>query len=67
MLILRISASYFSNQLRGFEHIKGVILEGRPFEEEEDLVTPTLKKRRDKMLKHYQVNWVCSVVFLVFS
>lgn len=54
-----------SNQLRGFEHVKGVILETRPFEAEQDLVTPTLKKRRDRLLKHYQVDWVCTLLLLV--
>nr|CAN64021.1 hypothetical protein VITISV_005263 [Vitis vinifera] len=52
-LSLRLQQSPIS-KLRGFEHIKGVILEARLFEAEQDLVTPTLKKRRDKMLKHYQ-------------
>lgn len=43
------------NQLRGFEHIRGVILETQPFDVERDLVTPTMKKRRGQILKHYQV------------
>lgn len=43
------------NKLRGFEQIKGVILEPQTFEAIPGLLTPTLKKRRDKMLKHYQV------------
>lgn len=43
------------NNLRGFEYIKGVILENCPFDVERHLVTPTLKKRRDKLMKHYQV------------
>ncbi|KAI4301538.1 hypothetical protein L6164_034806 [Bauhinia variegata] len=42
------------NKLRGFEQIKGVILDPRPFDMERDLVTATLKKRRNNMLKYYQ-------------
>ncbi|GAY44880.1 hypothetical protein CUMW_085290 [Citrus unshiu] len=41
--------------LRGFEHIKGVILDPRPFDMERDLVTATLKKKRNKLLIYYQV------------
>ncbi|XP_061366195.1 long chain acyl-CoA synthetase 1-like [Gastrolobium bilobum] len=43
------------NKLKGFEHIKGVILEPRPFDMERDLVTATMKKKRNNMLKYYQV------------
>ncbi|KAI4349769.1 hypothetical protein L6164_010326 [Bauhinia variegata] len=43
------------NKLRGFEHIKGVILDPRPFDMERDLVTATLKKKRNNLLKYYQV------------
>ncbi|KAJ1400853.1 AMP-dependent synthetase/ligase [Sesbania bispinosa] len=43
------------NKLRGFEHIKGVILDPHPFDMERDLVTATLKKRRNNLLKYYQV------------
>ncbi|KAH1227149.1 Long chain acyl-CoA synthetase 1 [Glycine max] len=43
------------NKLRGFEHIKGVILEPHEFDMERDLVTATLKKKRNKLLKYYQV------------
>ncbi|KAH1259812.1 Long chain acyl-CoA synthetase 1 [Glycine max] len=43
------------NKLRGFEHIKGVILEPQEFDMERDLVTATLKKKRNKLLKYYQV------------
>lgn len=50
-----MSTFFVSNQLRGFEHIRGVILETEPFDVERDLVTPTMKKRRGQLLKHYQV------------
>ncbi|RDX61595.1 Long chain acyl-CoA synthetase 1 [Mucuna pruriens] len=43
------------NKLRGFEHIKGVILDTHPFDMERDLVTATLKKKRNKLLTYYQV------------
>ncbi|KAI6694577.1 hypothetical protein NL676_022287 [Syzygium grande] len=42
------------NELRGFEYIKGVILEPLLFDMERDLVTATLKKKRNKLLNHYQ-------------
>ncbi|KAJ9187900.1 hypothetical protein P3X46_003313 [Hevea brasiliensis] len=43
------------NKLRGFEYVKGVILDSRPFDMERDLVTATLKKKRNKLLNYYQV------------
>ncbi|XP_048231197.1 long chain acyl-CoA synthetase 1 isoform X2 [Ricinus communis] len=43
------------NKLRGFERIKGAILESRPFDMERDLVTATLKKKRNKLLSYYQL------------
>ncbi|KAL5202503.1 hypothetical protein ABZP36_013455 [Zizania latifolia] len=42
------------NKLRGFEHIKGVVLDPIPFDIERDLVTATMKKRRNNMLKYYK-------------
>ncbi|GMN52267.1 hypothetical protein TIFTF001_021413 [Ficus carica] len=43
------------NKLRGFEYVRGVILEPHPFDMERDLVTATLKKKRNNLLKYYQV------------
>ncbi|KAK6937241.1 AMP-dependent synthetase/ligase [Dillenia turbinata] len=43
------------NKLRGFEYIKGVIVNTQPFDAERDLVTPTMKKKRSKLLKYYEV------------
>jgi long-chain acyl-CoA synthetase len=42
-------------QLKGFEQIKGVILDPHPFDMDRELVTATMKKRRNIMLKYYQV------------
>lgn len=42
------------NKLRGFEYIKGVILEPHLFDMERDLITATMKKKRNKLLKLYQ-------------
>ncbi|KAK7337547.1 hypothetical protein VNO77_18128 [Canavalia gladiata] len=42
------------NKLKGFEYIKGIILDPQPFDMKRDLVTPTMKKRRNNMLKYYQ-------------
>ncbi|KAI4295148.1 hypothetical protein MLD38_040603 [Melastoma candidum] len=43
-------------KLRGFEYIKGVSLETQQFDMERDLVTATMKKRRNKLLQHYQAD-----------
>nr|CAB3467071.1 unnamed protein product [Digitaria exilis] len=42
-------------KLRGFEFIKAIHLDPIPFDMERDLITPTFKKKRPQMLKHYQV------------
>jgi long-chain acyl-CoA synthetase len=44
-------------QLKGFEAIKAVHLETEPFDIEKDLVTPTFKKKRPQLKKHYQVQF----------
>ncbi|XP_068659082.1 long chain acyl-CoA synthetase 1-like isoform X2 [Aristolochia californica] len=54
-VLLELQSSAKNNKLRGFEYIKGVILEHQPFDVERDLVTPTMKKKRAQLLKHYQV------------
>ena len=57
-----------SHQLKRFEYIKGVVLELRPFDIEKDLVTATLKKKRNNLLKHYEVCWKTLFLFsLKFS
>ncbi|KAB5569541.1 hypothetical protein DKX38_003334 [Salix brachista] len=43
------------NKLKGFEQIKGVILESCLFDIERDLVTATLKKKRNKLVSHYRL------------
>nr|XP_043620268.1 long chain acyl-CoA synthetase 1-like [Erigeron canadensis] len=42
-------------KLNGFEHIKGVIVEPETFEGERGFLTPTLKKKRDRMQDHYKI------------
>ncbi|KDP28288.1 hypothetical protein JCGZ_14059 [Jatropha curcas] len=54
-VISELKSTAERNKLRGFEYIKGVILESRPFDMERDLVTATLKKKRNKLLNYYQV------------
>nr|CAB3463814.1 unnamed protein product [Digitaria exilis] len=49
-----VTSLHAPNQLRGFEYIKGVVLDPIPFDIERDLVTATMKKRRNNMLKYYQ-------------
>jgi len=46
---------HVTNQLRGFEYIKGIVLDPVPFDIERDLVTATMKKRRKNMQNYYQV------------
>ncbi|KAG8076806.1 hypothetical protein GUJ93_ZPchr0006g46312 [Zizania palustris] len=41
-------------KLKGYEFIKAVHLDPLPFDMERDLITPTYKKKRPQMLKHYQ-------------
>ncbi|XP_004511519.1 long chain acyl-CoA synthetase 4 [Cicer arietinum] len=41
-------------KLKGFEFIKAVHLDPVPFDMERDLITPTYKKKRPQLLKHYQ-------------
>ncbi|XP_011042735.1 PREDICTED: long chain acyl-CoA synthetase 1-like [Populus euphratica] len=48
-----LSALLFATE-NCIEHIKGVILESCPFDMERDLVTATLKKKRNKLVSHYQ-------------
>ncbi|KAL3648132.1 Long-chain-fatty-acid--CoA ligase 2 (Long-chain acyl-CoA synthetase 2) (Fatty acid activator 2) [Castilleja foliolosa] len=55
-ILVELKSTAERNKLRGFEQIKGVILEPKLFElSEKELVTATLKKRRDRLLKQYKV------------
>ncbi|EMS58749.1 Long chain acyl-CoA synthetase 1 [Triticum urartu] len=53
-VLKELAAAAQKNKLRGFEYIKGVVLDPVPFDIERDLVTATMKKRRNYMLKYYQ-------------
>ncbi|GJM94499.1 hypothetical protein PR202_ga11146 [Eleusine coracana subsp. coracana] len=53
-ILKELTAVAQKNKLRGFEFIKGVALDPKPFDIERDLVTATMKKRRNNMLKYYQ-------------
>ncbi|KAI4329808.1 hypothetical protein MLD38_028153 [Melastoma candidum] len=53
-VLKELIATANGKKLRGFEYIKGVSLEAQQFDMERDLVTATMKKRRNKMLQHYQ-------------
>ncbi|KAJ7973098.1 Long chain acyl-CoA synthetase [Quillaja saponaria] len=54
-VLLELKSTAERLKLKGFEHIKGVILEPRLFDMERDLVTATMKKKRNNLLKYYQV------------
>ncbi|KAD3068719.1 hypothetical protein E3N88_36599 [Mikania micrantha] len=43
------------NKLRGFQRIKGVIIEAETFEGEKGFLTPTMKKKRERLLDYYKV------------
>ncbi|KAF6993580.1 hypothetical protein CFC21_010454 [Triticum aestivum] len=53
-VLKELAAAAQKNKLRGFEYIQGVVLDPVPFDIERDLVTATMKKRRNYMLKYYQ-------------
>lgn len=42
--------------MKGFEFIKDVHLDPVPFDMERELLTPTFKKKRPQLVKHYQVS-----------
>ncbi|KAF9592695.1 hypothetical protein IFM89_016772 [Coptis chinensis] len=54
-ILLELKSTAERNKLKGFEHIKGVIVEPLPFDTARDLVTATLKKKRNQLLKYYKV------------
>ncbi|XP_028057154.1 long chain acyl-CoA synthetase 1-like [Camellia sinensis] len=54
-VLLQLKSKAERTKLRGFEYIKGIILEPLPFDAERDLVTATLKKKREKLHKYYKV------------
>ncbi|KAH9719177.1 Long chain acyl-CoA synthetase 4 [Citrus sinensis] len=54
-------------KLKGFEFIKAVHLEPVPFDIERDLLTPTYKKKRPQLLKHYQLNFQKLVKIMVVN
>nr|XP_010921403.1 long chain acyl-CoA synthetase 1 isoform X1 [Elaeis guineensis] len=53
-IIQQLKAVAEKNKLRGFEYIKGIVVDALPFDIERDLVTPTMKKKRGQLLKYYQ-------------
>lgn len=53
-ILKELAAVSQKNKLRGFEYIKGIVLDPVPFDIERDLVTATMKKRRKNMQNYYQ-------------
>jgi len=62
-ILKELAAVAQKNKLRGFEYIKGIVLDHIPFDIERDLVTATMKKRRNNMLKYYQVRQMRFLIF----
>ncbi|CAF1874369.1 hypothetical protein Bca4012_034689 [Brassica carinata] len=54
-IISELKSTAEKNKLRKFEYIKAVTVETKPFDVARDLVTATLKNRRNNLLKYYQV------------
>ncbi|XP_010506759.1 PREDICTED: long chain acyl-CoA synthetase 1-like isoform X3 [Camelina sativa] len=54
-IVSELKSTAEKNKLRKFEYIKAVAVETKPFDVERDLVTATLKNRRNNLLKYYQV------------
>ncbi|ONK63175.1 uncharacterized protein A4U43_C07F12180 [Asparagus officinalis] len=55
-ILQELKAISDKNKLRGFEQIRGVVVDPQPFDTERDLVTPTMKKKRAQLLKYYQAD-----------
>lgn len=53
-ILSELSSTGKKSGVRGFEFIKGVLLDPQPFDMERDLITPTYKLKRPQLLKHYQ-------------
>eukprot|EP01018_Ginkgo_biloba_P025311 Gb_09959 [translate_table: standard] len=53
-ILEELTAVAKKNNLRGFEFVKAIHLDPRPFDVERDLITPTFKKKRFQLLKYYQ-------------
>ncbi|CAN6467994.1 unnamed protein product [Victoria cruziana] len=55
-ILLELKSAAEKNKLRKFEHIKGIMVEASHFEARPDLLTPTMKKKRAQLLKHYKAD-----------
>ncbi|CAM8926552.1 unnamed protein product [Rhodiola kirilowii] len=49
-----LNATGQKHKLRGFEMLKAIHLDPRPFDMERDLITPTFKLKRPQLLKYYK-------------
>nr|XP_043618685.1 long chain acyl-CoA synthetase 1-like [Erigeron canadensis] len=54
-VISELKSTAERNKLRGFEHVKAVIIEAETFEGEKGFLTPTLKKKRDRLQDNYKI------------
>eukprot|EP00899_Mesostigma_viride_P000325 jgi/Mesvir1/10293/Mv16422-RA.1 len=53
-ILAELTAIGKSAKLKGFEMVKAVHLDPKPFDVERDLITPTFKKKRPQLQKYYQ-------------
>jgi len=53
-IMAALNATGKAKKVKGFEAIRGVVLEPLPFDVERDLVTPTFKLKRPQLLAYYK-------------
>lgn len=53
-ILHELNATGKNHKLKGFEMLKGIHLEPKPFDAERDLITPTFKLKRPQLLKYYK-------------
>nr|XP_024379414.1 long chain acyl-CoA synthetase 4-like isoform X3 [Physcomitrium patens] len=53
-IMAALNATGKAKKVKGFEVIRGVVLEPLPFDMERDLVTPTFKLKRSQLLQYYK-------------
>nr|PNR52447.1 hypothetical protein PHYPA_008821 [Physcomitrium patens] len=63
-IMAALNATGKAKKVKGFEVIRGVVLEPLPFDMERDLVTPTFKLKRSQLLQYYKVRTQSPLFFI---